>query len=91
MNTPDWVMTILTFFVGYAVGQGKITKESILEAEKKVYKSVKGKIKPVKLGTVDRPSAKKVNLWQNKQQKETEEAMSESLEKFFGGKPPIKE
>lgn len=90
MNTPDWIMTIATFLVGYAIGKGNITKETIIEAEKHVYKTVKDKVKPVHFGTVERPNANKVNLWADKRATENDEAMSESLEKFFGAKPIIK-
>lgn len=82
MNTPDWIMTIMTFFVGYAVGQGKLTNESLKEAEKEIEKTIKRRIDPV--GPVNRPTASKVNMWADKKRTEEDEYMSQELEKVMG-------
>lgn len=82
MTAPDWLMTITSLLVGYALGKGTITKESIMEAEKIVYKSVDNKLHPP--GVVNRPSAAKVNLWANPKKEEEEKAMSDSLKRDLG-------
>jgi hypothetical protein len=76
MNAPDWIMTITTFFLGYALGKGKITKEAIIEAEKTVYKH----LDRTKVGPVNRPDAEKLRKYdQPKVMKEADEAMIETL------------
>ena len=84
MNTPDYIMTLVTFFVGYAIGQGKLTHESIKEAEKEVEKAIKQRINPQVVGPVNRPTASKVNMWADKKRTEEDEYMSAELEKLMG-------
>lgn len=84
MNTPDWIATLITLSIGYILGKGTITHDSIKEAEKLIEKQIKGVLHKDPVGPVNRPSATKVNMWADKGRTEEDEYMSSELEKVIG-------
>lgn len=78
--TTEWIQTILTFFIGYALGNGKLTKENVKKAED----YLKKKILPHEVGVVTRPSPEKLKTWANPTKEAEEEAFKESFTKDIG-------
>lgn len=72
----EWLITMITFFLGYALGRDALTKKNL----ETVGKIIKDKVFPVKLGAVTRPSAGRLN--QNPQEEMANKEVKKALDKL---------
>ena len=70
----EWVLFIVSFFLGYYVGQGKATVESVKELAHEATKKL-----DTRVGAVNRPTATEINRRGDKTRMETEQAMIDTL------------
>ena len=69
-----FILFVISFFLGYYVGQGKATVESITS----LAHEAKAKLN-TRVGAVSRPTAQEVNRRGDKTRMETEQAMIDTL------------
>ena len=73
----NWLLFLMTFLVGYFLGQGKITKEIITEA----IEQAKKKIDTSRVGAIRQPTARDVYLKQHPEMKAGMDEMAQDLRK----------
>jgi len=73
----SWLTFIVTFLIGYFLGQGRLNKESVKEA----LKEAKKVIDTSRVGAIRTPTARDVFLKQHPTLKEGMDAMAEDLKK----------
>ena len=69
-----WFLILVTFFVGYFTGQGKMTVEQV----QKLKKDIERKLDP-QVGVVRRPSAQEIYNRTHPDKKAADDAMVDSL------------
>lgn len=77
-----FVITIISLLIGYFLGQGKITRETITQ----VLSQAKKKLDTSPVGAIHRPTARDIYLKEHPLEKEGMEAIAEDLRKQ--GIPP---
>ena len=73
----DWLIFLATFLIGYFLGQGKITKETIVKAKQTLTKA----LNTSRVGAIKTPTARDVYLKNNPILKEGMDEMAEDLKK----------
>jgi len=74
----EWFLFLATFLIGYFLGQGKISKESIKEVKQAITKT----FNTSRVGAIKMPTARDIYLKQHPILKEGMDAMKEDLDKL---------
>jgi len=73
----SWLIFLVTFLIGYFLGQGKITQETIVKVKQSITKA----FNTSRVGAIRTPTARDVYLKKNPILKEGMDAMKEDLDK----------
>lgn len=75
MEIVTWALTTISFFIGYAVGRDKVSRQGIVD----VRNAVKKAFDRTPVGPVVRPDARRLDRLRNPEKYAEEEEMIKSL------------